>query len=219
MKLFSGLLLFNLLFLPASWTKIAERNEAIAQAERFYAETKFEDAVRQHLLLIEDFELNSEEIRFDLALSYQNNGQEADAQKTYSALLGASHQILPSFASNQIGVLEGREKKYREALASFKLALIKNPTNEIARYNYELLSRWLEDKEEDDKEKDESKEDEKQPSNYAKRIKAEADALVDQFRFDEALEVMNEALEIDETVSYYEEFIKNLSEIKEIDEN
>lgn len=217
--LLARMLLSILLLLPASWTRIADRNNAIEQAERYYAETTFEDAVRQHLLLISDYGLNSEEVRFDLALSYQNNGQEADAQKTYTALLSSSHKTLPSFAANQIGVLQGREEKFQEALESFKTALLKNPQNEYARYNYELLSRWLEDRDEDqdqDQEKSEN-EDQMQPSNYAKRMKAQADALVDQFQFGQALDVMNKALEIDETVSYYEEFIKNLSEITEID--
>ncbi len=50
-------------------------------------------------------------------------------------------------------------------------------------------------------------------------MKAEADIMVDQFRFDEALDIMTKALEIDETVSYYEEFITNLGEINQINEN
>ena len=219
MMLFARILFSILLLLPASWMQIGERNKAIEQAERYYAETKFEDAVRQHLLLISDFDLNSEEVRFNLALSYQNNGQEADAEKTYTALISSSHQILPSFAANQVGVLQGREEKYEEALASFKTALLKNPGNEIARYNYELLSRWLDNRNEDEEKEKSENEDQMQPSNYAKRMKAEADALVDQFQFGQALDVMNKALEIDETVSYYEEFIKNLSEIREIDGN
>ena len=219
MMLLARILLFILLILPASWKIIAERNGAIEQAERFYAETKFEDAVRQHLLLISDYGLSSEEVRFNLALSYQNNGQEADAQKTYMGLIPASHAILPSFAANQVGVIQGNEKQYEEALESFKTALLKNPENEYARYNYELLSRWLENRDDDKEQEKSENEDQMQPSNYAKRMKAQADALVDQFQFNQALEVMNKALEIDETVSYYEEFIKNLSEIKEIDEN
>lgn len=220
MIFFARILLFPLLFLPSSWKGVAERNSAIKEAERLYAETQFEESVRQHLVLIEEFDLNSDEVRFNLALSYQNNGQEADAQKTFSGLLNSSHEILPSFAANQIGVLHGIEKEYEEALEYFKTALIKNQDNENARYNYELLSRWMEDQEEDQEEQEPSDEEDKmQPSNYAKRMKAEADGLVDQFRFNEALEVMNRALEIDETVSYYEEFINNLGEINEINEN
>jgi len=217
--LFARMLFSILLLLPSSWGLIGERNKAIEQAERYYAETEFEDAVRQHLLLISDYQLNTEEVRFNLALSYQNNGQEADAEKTYAAIIPSSHQTLSSFSANQVGVLQGREEKYQEALASFKTALLKNPQNEYARYNYELLSRWLENRDENKDEDKSDKEDQMQPSNYAKRMKAEADALVDQFQFNQALDVMNKALEIDETVSYYEEFIKNLSEIKEIDEN
>ncbi len=219
MMLFARILFSIFLFLPASWMEIGERNKAIEQAERYYAETKFEDAVRQHLLLISEFGLNSEEVRFNLALSYQNNGQEADAEKTYTTLFSSPHEILPSFAANQVGVLQGREEKYQEALASFKTALLKNPENEVARYNYELLSRWLDDRDEDEEKDKSENEDQMQPSNYAKRMKAEADALVDQFQFGQALDVMNKALEIDETVSYYEEFIMNLSEIEEIDGN
>jgi len=215
---FSRILAFILLIIPVSWKQIAKRNNAIEQAEKYYAETNYEESVRQHLSLISDYQLNREEVRFNLALSYQYNRQEGEAQKTYVELYPYSHQNLPSFAANQVGVLQGREKKYQEALESFKTALLKNPNNEYARYNYELLSRWLENQEDDkDQEKSED-EDQMQPSNYAKRMKAQADALVDQFRFGEALDIMNRALEIDETVSYYSEFIKNLSEIKEIDE-
>ena len=212
-------LLFILLFLPASWKRIAEKNSAIEEAERSFAETQYEEAVRQHLALIEEYQLTDAKISFNLALSYQHNGQEADAEKTYASLLNSSEKFIPSFSANQIGVLQGNEEKYQEALASFKLALIKNPENEYARYNYELLARWLDDRE-DDQEKEKSDEDDTmQPSNYAKRMKAEADELVDQFRFKEALDVMTKALEIDETVSYYEGFMNNLGEINEIDEN
>lgn len=212
-------LLFILVLLPASWKRIAEKNSAIEEAERSFAETQYEEAVRQHLALIEEYQLTDAKISFNLALSYQHNGQEADAEKTYASLLNSSEKFIPSFSANQIGVLQGNEEKYQEALASFKLALIKNPENEYARYNYELLARWL-DNREDDQEKEKSDEDDTmQPSNYAKRMKAEADELVDQFRFKEALDVMTKALEIDETVSYYEGFMNNLGEINEIDEN
>ena len=212
-------LLFILLLLPASWKRIAEKNRAIEAAERSYAETLYEDAVRQHLALIEDYQMTDGKVGFDLALSYQHNGQEADAQKTYSTLLNSSERFIPSFSANQIGVLQGNEEEYQEALASFKLALIKNPENDYARYNYELLARWLENNKEDQEKEKSDEDDTMQPSNYAKRMKAQADELVDQFRFMEALDVLTKALEIDETVSYYEGFMNNLGEINEINEN
>ncbi|MEX0883503.1 MAG: hypothetical protein WDZ72_08530 [Cyclobacteriaceae bacterium] len=217
--LFARYLIWILMFLPTGWSKIADTNRAIQRASASYQETDFENAVRDHLNLIEDYDLNTPSVRFNLALSYQNNGQEEEAKKNYELLIDANHPQVPSFAANQQGVLLGKEQAYKDALGYFKTALLKNPGNEAARYNYELLSRWLEqnDSEQDEEEK-QDEEDKIEPSNYAKRMKAQADELVDRFQFTQALEIMNRALEIDETVSYYEGFMNNLGEINEIDE-
>ncbi|MDN3670990.1 hypothetical protein QWY93_16875 [Echinicola jeungdonensis] len=212
-------ILILLLLIPSSWKEISEKNEAIEKAAAHYAEEDYEAAVRDHLALINDYGIHTEKANFDLALSYQLNGQEEDAQQKYSELAGASQNTIASAAINQKGVLLGNQKKHKEALEAFKLALIKNPSNEEARYNYELLARWLEKNEDQQKDENEDSKDKKEPSNYAKRMKAKADELVDQFKFNEALDVMNSALEIDETVSQYQEFIKNLSDINEINEN
>ncbi|WP_373398058.1 hypothetical protein V8V91_26915 [Algoriphagus halophilus] len=42
---------------------------------------------------------------------------------------------------------------------------------------------------------------------------------MEQFRFKDALNLMNEALQQDETVAAYQEFISTLTEVTEIDEN
>ncbi|EON75962.1 tetratricopeptide repeat domain protein [Lunatimonas lonarensis] len=214
------ILLFILLLIPASWKKIGERNRALKEATAAYVGTDFEESVRRHLVLINDFQLGEPEVKFNLGLSYQNNGQEEDALKTYSELSLSRNKTIASFSANQAGVLEGRESNYKEALTYFKTALLKNPENEAARYNYELLSRWLAENEEEEKQQQDQEDQEKlEPSNYAKRMKAQADSFVDQFRFGEALQTMKKALEIDETVRYYEGFINNLNDINEIDGN
>jgi len=214
------IILTTLLLIPSSWSQISERNEAIDVAARNYTEAKYEESVRQHLALLNEYGITAEQAQFDLALSYQFNEQEEDAKQKYIELVSSKKRNIASSASNQNGVLLGREEKYQEALEAFKTALIKDPTNEIARYNYELLARWLEKNEDQQKDnKEDQDKDKKEPSNYAKRMKAEADKLVDQFKFHEALELMNKALEIDETVSHYQEFIKNLGDINEINEN
>ncbi|WP_375583603.1 hypothetical protein [Cyclobacterium xiamenense] len=212
-------LLWILLLIPADWKKIALTNEALAKAERSFKEADYENAVRNHLALVEEHGLEQPEIRFNLALSYQNNGQEEDAKKTYEPLVSAPGHTIPSFAANQQGVLLGNEQKYQEALSYFKTALLKEPGNEHARYNYELLSRWLEGNEEN-QENEENREDEDQiqPSNYAKRMKAQADEMVNRFQFGEAAQIMERALEIDETVAHYQKFMDHLNEINEINE-
>lgn len=220
LEIMNKIILITLLFIPSSWKVISEKNNAIDEAAATFSGGEYEASVRKHLALFNDFEINSNEAVFDLAMSYQYNGQEEEAQKKYSELMGnTSSSKLASFSANQKGVILGNEEKYEDALQAFKHALIKNPNNEQARYNYELLSRWLaQNEDQKDKQQDQS-EDQQEPSNYAKRMKAEADKLVDQFKFKEALGVMNRALEIDETVSHYQEFINNLGEINEINEN
>ncbi|WP_209330809.1 hypothetical protein [Lunatimonas salinarum] len=218
MNLVIPILLAILLLIPASWNKIRERNHALDEAEAAYMSTDFEESVRRHLALISDQQITDPQVKFNLALSYQNNGQEEEALKTYSEISGSQQLQIASLGANQAGVLEGRESNYKEALAYFKTALLKNPDNEVARYNFELLSRWLEENEEEEKEQQDQEEEEKlEPSNYAKRMKAQADAFLDQFRFKEALETMQKALEIDETVRYYEGYMNNLNDINEID--
>lgn len=210
-----------IMFIPASWQRIAQKNSAIERAEKAYKSSDFENSIRGHLLLLSDFDLSTPEVNFNLGLSYQLNGQEAEAQRTYAELVNTSNTNIGSYAANQNGTISAREEKYEEALQSFRTALIKNPDNEVARYNYEMLARWLDknkDQQDQDQE-DQNEDDQLQPSNYAKRMKAQADQMVDQFNFTEALNIMNRALEIDETVSYYQEFINNLNDINEISNN
>jgi tetratricopeptide (TPR) repeat protein len=218
MMLPAKILLVMLVLIPSSWKRIGEENNAINRAEKAYMSVDFELSVREHLSLVTEYGINTAETKFNLALSYQNNGQEEEAKKTYEEVIRSGNKVLASFASNQIGVLEGRENNHKDALAYFKTALIRNPDNEIARYNYELLSRWLEENEEDsDKEEKEQEDQDKiEPSNYAKRMKAQADEFVDQYRFKDALETMQRALEIDETVAYYQNFIQYLTDVEEI---
>ncbi|WP_114751228.1 hypothetical protein [Pleomorphovibrio marinus] len=210
--------LFILLIIPNSWKEIGERNKALREAERAFKTADFENSVRQHLALSTEFGMDDPALRFNLALSYQNNGQEEEAGKNYETLIRSRDSKIASFAANQSGVLAGNDREYKQALNYFKTSLIRNPDNEVARYNYELLSRWLEENE-DEQEQDESEDQDKmEPSNYAKRMKAQADAMVDQFRFEQALDIMNRALEIDETVAYYEGFINHLNDVKEINQ-
>ena len=48
---------------------------------------------------------------------------------------------IKSVAYQQLGVLASEQKKYPEALATFKESLKANPANEESRYNYELVKK------------------------------------------------------------------------------
>lgn len=134
-----------LLLLPSSWTEIGKRNKAIKEAAKSYAATDYEKSVADHLRLSSDFGISGPNASYNLALSYHYNGQTEEAQRTYQSLQSSTDKLIASFAANQNGIILAQQNKYQEALTAFKFALIKDPNNEQARYNYELLSRWLEE--------------------------------------------------------------------------
>ena len=138
-------LLFAMLFIPSSWLDIGKKNTAVKAAAKSYAQTDYEASVANHLKLFSDFGINTPNSNFNLALSYHYNGQLEEAQRTYQSLQSSSDKFIASFAANQNGILLAGQNSYEEALAAFKFSLIKAPTNEAARYNFELLSRWLEE--------------------------------------------------------------------------
>lgn len=202
------------LLIPSSWTRVSRLNLAIDSAADSYAGAKYEESIKNHLFLIEEFQYTSAELDFNLGLSYHHSEKPDEAAGYYDKTSVSPNKLLASFAFNQGGVILGTKQEYEVALSKFQSALIQDPLNEVARYNYEMLARWLK-RDEERKNQDQNK---PEPSEFAKRKKAEADRLVEQFRFKDALNLLNEALQQDETVAAYQEFITSLTEIVEIDE-
>jgi tetratricopeptide (TPR) repeat protein len=210
----SKLILAVLLIIPSSWTRVSRLNKAIEAAEKSYSEAKYEQAVADHLVLLNDFEYKTSDLSFDLGLSHHYSEKVDEALTWYDQATQSPSKKLASFAFNQSGVITGNKKEYESALSKFQSALIQDPTNEQARYNYEMLARWLQ-RDEERKNQDQNK---PEPSDFAKRKKAEADRLVEQFRFNDALKVMQDAMTQDSTVAAYQDFMTTLQEVVEIDE-
>ncbi len=164
-------LLFIFLLIPSSLTDIGKKNKAIKEASRSYAEADYEASVEKHLALKTDFSVDSPNANFNLGLSYHYNGDLEEAQRTYSSLITSSDKFIASFASNQRGILLANEKEFEEALGAFKFALIKDPGNEAARYNYELLARWLEENpdQQDQQDQDDQGEDSENQDDQEKQ--------------------------------------------------
>lgn len=211
----SKIILSVFLLIPASWTRDSRLNSAIDLAAESYAKGEYEKSIQEHLAIVEQFQIEPAELSFNLGLSYHYNEQDDEAAMYFDKASTAANTTLSSFGFNQGGVILGNKKEYDAALSKFKSALIKDPLNEEARHNYELLARWKKR----DEERQNQDQNQPEPSEFAKRKKAEADRLVEQFRFNDALQVMSEALQQDETVAAYQEFIGSLQEINEIDQN
>ncbi len=115
---------------------------------------------------------------FNIALSNFFQDSFNVAQKEYSNLLTSLPKNLKSEALNNLGIIVAKEpKKEEEALQYFKNAILENPDNEEARYNYELLKKRIQqqqnqqnpednkDNQKDEKDKDDKNKDKDKPQN------------------------------------------------------
>jgi tetratricopeptide (TPR) repeat protein len=127
------------------------------------------------------------------------------------ALRGAKTKKEKAVTYHNMGNVHLQEKNFEKAIEAYKSSLRANPLDDETRYNLAFAQKMLQkQKEEQEKNKQEP------PSAYAKRMKKKADALVSKFKFEEALDLMKEALEKDITVSNYKDFMKKLDDVIEI---
>jgi tetratricopeptide (TPR) repeat protein len=106
--------------------------------------------------------VTEDEVRLNLANAYFEANDTVNTLQRYQPLTQSSNTKIRSVAHQQMGVLANRQGKFEEALASFKQALKADPSNEDARYNYEMVKKKLEEqkkKEEEQKKQDPNKQD------------------------------------------------------------
>ncbi len=161
-----GLLLLLLLWIDPN--KIGKVNKAKSEAKEAFQRGEFKNAVAQYKTLVDSLGVKEDEVTMNLAHSYFQLNDTVNAKNTYSPLTASSNAKIKSLANQQLGVLANREGKFEEALNYFRNALKADPTNEEARYNYEMVKKKLEEKkkeEEKKKDKDKKKDDKKDQKN------------------------------------------------------
>ena len=126
-------------------THVHERNVAVAAGAQAYergnapqAATAFATALSANAQQIPDPRL-----LLNLAHAQVRAGQLAPAQVSYGRLLTGSSAQLGSVARQQLAVLAAQRGEIAQALNLLRQALLLDPTNSGARFNYELLSDYL----------------------------------------------------------------------------
>jgi len=141
----------------------------------------------------------------------QLNLKEA-AQQEYLLLTKAQSKAIASMANNQLGILslktEGKfidegsdipdkiDSLLRQSIVLFQEALRKDPANDSARYNYELLKKKL---------------------DFPVMVYTQAEQLVKQRRYRDAYQLMQKAMKRDLRMKKYEDFTKKVFAIYKID--
>lgn len=138
------LLSFILNFFYSLWenfSKISHSNETKINAEAAYKANNYGRSIQYFTELKNRFHLNDDNIQLDLAHAYYNQNDTSSALKLYMPLMVSKDKNIASSAMHQVGMIKSMSGFQKEALALFKKAIEVNNTNEVARYNYELLKK------------------------------------------------------------------------------
>lgn len=146
-------------------------NEYAATAAAAYEREEYIESIAAYEYLLNDREVQDDQLRLNLGHSYFKIGELQKAQQQYTLLAGHSSRYIRAVALLQLGNIAARNKKYKQALSHFRHALILEPGNEDARYNYELLKKYLAQRPElaNEEEEDESPFPEDQLQNQPER--------------------------------------------------
>jgi Ca-activated chloride channel homolog len=202
---------YALLILLLTFTdplQIAKVNGLKKEAEKAYQSGNYQLAASKYSMLADTLAVDEAEVRLNLAHSQYKIGDTASAKLNYARVSLSPDKKLKSIASQQLGVLAKDSKKLEESLEYLKSAIKADPTNAGAKYDYEVVKKLLEKQKQEQRDNDNI-----EPSEYAKKIKAQADNLRKSGQFDKALQIMNEGLQKDNTVRAFNEFMQRLQKV------
>jgi len=154
------LLLFALLITDLD--KIGKINTAKTEAKKAFLAGDFKTAAAKYKYLVDSLGVTEDEVRANLAASYFQLKDTANALNTYSQLTQSTNKRINSVANQQLGVMADTNGKSEEALNYFKQALKAAPENQEARYNYEVVKKKIEEQKKQEKQKQDQKQDKKE---------------------------------------------------------
>ncbi|UII26802.1 tetratricopeptide repeat protein [Fulvivirga maritima] len=139
--------------------RIAKINKLKKEAKEAYNSGNFDKAIDNYHYLLDTLQMEDDNITLNLANAYFQKKDTTNAFNNYESIINSENKSVRSVAHQQLGIMANRTKKYEEALEHFKQALKADPTNEEARYNYEMVKKALENQK-DQNNQDQDKNDE-----------------------------------------------------------
>ncbi len=140
-------------------TKIARINATKKAAEKAYRTQDYDEAIRQYRILVDSMEVAEEAVYLNLGHCYFYKQQKDSAFMAYGQVANLKHKAMKSLAYQQMGTIRFEDKKYEESLDLLKQALINNPSNEEARYNYEMIKKLLREQQQQDSKQNEDQQE------------------------------------------------------------
>jgi len=139
--------------------RIARINELKDEAREAYNAGNYEKALEHYRFLVDSMKVMDDKIMLNMANALYQLQDTAQAINSYQSVSDSPDKLISSVAHQQLGILSNRTGNAQEALEHFKQALRKDPSNEDARYNYELLKKVLDEqqKKQEEEKRDEQK--------------------------------------------------------------
>jgi len=203
-----------------------------ASGLNLYHDGKYADAYQAFQEDVQKYPDSSErdKMQFDAgAAAYQMHNYDKASEAFSQALLsndvkmqGKSHFNLGNTLFRRGESLDNDEKKltdWTNALQHYEQTLKLESNNKEAKDNYEFVKRKIDElknKQPMSRPSPPPQQKPVQPSEAAKRAKAEADKAVRQRGYSEALDIMMKQLSIDRTTLYYGDYIQRLEAINGI---
>lgn len=119
--------------------------------------------------------------------------------------------------SYNAGISAFAEGDKRLSADYFRQALLLDPNNTDAKFNYEFVRRQLQEDQQD--QQSGGSEPPPKPSEYAMQLKAQAEELVAARRYRQAHEIMINGLRVDPSVKAYQTFIDRTASVADIDQD
>lgn len=197
-----------LLFVVAAFVTDARKgNEAYEKGNYEEAEMFYKAALEQ--------EPDNARLYFNLGNAQARQGKIEEAIQAFLEFRNlAETPEDKALAEYNIGTVLAEVERWQPAANHFKNSLKLNPDDVDAKFNYERALN--EQQKENDEQNNQDNQPPPEPSDYARAMKKQAEKLVDERRYNEAYELMMEALKADKTVQAFSNFITRIKDVAQI---
>ncbi|WP_187261336.1 aerotolerance protein [Pontibacter beigongshangensis] len=122
---------------------ISQINRFAREAALAYQQQDYATAIASYEYLLNELDVQDDQISLNLAHAYYKAGLLEQSLQQYQQLASHPFQHIRAVAALQSGNIAAERKKYKQALQFYKRALVAEPGNDNARFNYELLKKYL----------------------------------------------------------------------------
>ena len=198
-----------------------------SSALREYNDGKFDLALKDYMKLIQKKGADPR-LQFNAGAAAYRSRQYEDAAKLFNESLSSPDLKLQALSYYNRGnsifrmgeALPDPQKKieaWEKSLKDYQSAMHLNSADADAKFNYEFVKKKLDELKQKQQQQNQQKNIE--PSEDAKRAKAEADAAVARREYAKALEIMETQLNKDPSTQYYSDYIQRLKEVNGVQDS